>query len=80
MTVRRDYSPVENVMSASTDNRVFPSCVIECGPPVSVEGPASCLVLLAQVWLSDMSMDSIRDQQIGAGPESPRGCPGGNRT
>lgn len=45
-----------------------PLCVPECGAPVSVAGPAGGLVLPAQVWLSDMSLDCIGDQQTGAGP------------
>lgn len=49
---------------------VFLFCVSACRAPVSVAGPACGLVFPAQIWLSDLSVDGIRDQQTRAGPES----------
>lgn len=43
-------------------------------------GPAGGIVLPAQIWLSDMSVDGIRDQQTRAGPESQSCSAGGRRT
>lgn len=44
-----------------------------------MEGPARCSLLPAQVWLSDMPMDSCRNQQTRARAEGQRGGPGGHR-
>ncbi|CAF89067.1 unnamed protein product, partial [Tetraodon nigroviridis] len=49
------------------------------GAPVSVEGPACCSLLPAQVWLSDMPLDRCRNQQAGGGLRGRRGGPGGHR-
>lgn len=43
-----------------------------------MEGPARCSLLPAQVWLSDMPLDSCRNQQTRARPEGQRGRPGGH--
>lgn len=52
----------------------------ECGAAGLVAGPAGGLVLPAQVWLSGVSLDGLRDQQARAGPEGQRRCAGGGRT
>lgn len=55
-------------------------CPAESRAPVSVAGSGCGAVLPAQVWLPGVSMDGLRDQQTGAGPQNQRGLAGGSRT
>ena len=55
-------------------------CFTDCGTEIPLEGPASGAVLSSQVWLPDLSMDGVRNQQIGTGSEGQRCVSGGDRT
>lgn len=46
--------------------RFYSFSLLACRAAVSLAEPACSLVLPAQIWLSDLSMDGIRDQQTGA--------------